>query len=219
MMRPSLIIVIVVLALSGCALTPPKPSLWQLAGQCSETYPMAQIESCTKSSLDTNYGDEWQGVPQVDQFLDFIGATAQRVDAGAMTDADGRLAISTYASREVAREQAIQTDQQAQQQAANIALGSALMEASGPSQQPMTTAQRIGLALQNAQQTEMPSPQPSQPQPNQTIILTQPSTRAPPPQLPTTTFTPLQTQKVQSPIQCLSTAAGGQIMTNCTGGN
>src|SRR6185437_2342097 len=89
----------VVLGLSACALTPPKPTIWQIESECADSQPISRIEICTRSSLDAQYGDDWHSTPAADQFLNFIGATASRVESGQMSDADGRLAISTYATR------------------------------------------------------------------------------------------------------------------------
>lgn len=88
--------------LTGCAGLPPrapKPSIWQIESECASFQPLATVESCTRAGLNENYGDAWQSTPEAVQFLDLIGAISARVDAGTLSEADGRLAISTYAAR------------------------------------------------------------------------------------------------------------------------
>lgn len=109
----SLPLIIAAALLTGCAVTPPKPSIWQIESQCASSQPLATVESCTRDGLSENYGDAWQSSPEAVQFLDFIGATASRVDAGALSEADGRLAVSTYAEQMSA---AIHSEQLAAQQ-------------------------------------------------------------------------------------------------------
>jgi hypothetical protein len=127
-------IALVACALTGCVLpppAPPKPSLWQLESECAASRVLAEIQSCTRRRLDFEYGSDWRAAPQANVFLDFIGATADRVQRGEVTDADGRLAISTYASQQfqvVQTQQAAQAAQEAQQRAATTQLGLALMQ-------------------------------------------------------------------------------------------
>lgn len=201
----------VILVLSGCAIAPPRPSMWQLESQCSAANPVAQIEQCTRNGLDSSYGDAWHSAPQADQFLAYIGVAAEHVNAGAITEAHARYAISSYAARAQQQAGAIE----AQQEAAQARLGIALLEASGPTTMPLTTDQRIAIAMQAAQNgapVQMPQAQP--------MVLPMPLTpRAPLPPIQGPTFTPLPTQPATTPIQCQTAAVGGQLMTNCTGGN
>lgn len=124
--------------LSACALQPPKPSMWQLANECGTTHPLGEVQSCTRYGLDANYGTAWHAAPQAYAFLDFIGATANRVDRGSITEADGRLAVSNYAAQQSAAYQAAQQAEQAQQNA-NLQAGLALLQQSRqpPVVQPM----------------------------------------------------------------------------------
>lgn len=119
--------------LTGCAVMQPKPSIWQIESECADSQPISRVEECTRDGLDMQYGDAWHSTPAADQFLDFIGATASRVESGNMSDADGRLAISTYASQAVAAIQADQQAQQAEQSAKLQGALNALMEAGGSS--------------------------------------------------------------------------------------
>ena len=88
--------------LTGCAalpVAPSRPSIWQIESECASAQPLATVESCTRAGLNENYGYAWQSSPETVQFLDFIGAIAARVDAGALSEPDGELAVSTYAAQ------------------------------------------------------------------------------------------------------------------------
>jgi hypothetical protein len=118
-----------VLLLLGCAVTPPLPSIWRMESECAETKPLAEVENCTRNYLNADYDDTWHS-PQADQFLDFIGATAGRVQSGATTEADGRLAISNFAAEQSSQIQAQRGEEEAARQAALARFASALAAAS-----------------------------------------------------------------------------------------
>ena len=110
----SLPFIISVTLLTGCAMTPPKPSIWQIESECASSHALATVESCTRSGLNENYGDEWQSSPEAVEFLDLIGVIAARVEAGTLSEPNGQLAISTYAAQMSA---AVHSEQLAAQQA------------------------------------------------------------------------------------------------------
>ena len=88
--------------LTGCAAiapSPPKPNIWQIESECAGAQPLGTVESCTRAGLNENYGYAWQSSPEAVQFLNFIGAIVARVDAGALSEPDGELAVSTYAAQ------------------------------------------------------------------------------------------------------------------------
>lgn len=139
-----------VLALGACAVTPPKPSIWQIESECADSQPISRIEDCTRTGLDEHYGDAWHSTPAADRFLDFIGVTASRVKTGQMSAADGRLAISTYATQASAMVHAAQEAQQRERQRQLQRILSAMAQDSPGSQ----GAAAMGRALSGSTTTD-----------------------------------------------------------------
>jgi hypothetical protein len=123
---------LVICGLPGCETVPSQPSIWQLESDCAANHALSDVQACTRQAISATYGDGWHGVPQAVQFVDYIGLTADQVNRGALTEAQGRYNISAFASQQSAGIQA----EKAAQNAANAQLGLALM--SGASAQPMS---------------------------------------------------------------------------------
>ena len=117
-----------VLTVAGCAMTPPRPTLWQIESECASGGPIGQIEICTRRGMQANYGDAWHGSAPVETFLAFIGSIAQHVASGQMNEADGRFAIAQYAgdvqSQAAAAQQAVAAE--------NMAAGMQALQSAGP---------------------------------------------------------------------------------------
>ena len=118
--------------LDGCALQAQKPSMWMLENDCQINSPIDQIASCTRTSLDTQYGTAWQSAPAATGFLNFIDTTASRVQQGTISDQEARAEITSFATRQAALVQ----EQKAQQDAANLQMGLALLATAGGQYQP-----------------------------------------------------------------------------------
>jgi len=118
-MRTYLLFAVLVLFGSVAAAAPESGlSIWQIESNCAAWHPVAKIESCTRNGLNMEYGNAWKATPAANQFLAFIGATAERVKTGQMNEADGRLAISTYAKGDNSQIQAERAAHQQERQAA-----------------------------------------------------------------------------------------------------
>lgn len=125
-------VVLVSSLLDGCALQPQKPSMWMLENDCQINSPIDQIASCTRASLDTQYGSAWRSAPAATGFLNFIDTTVSRVQQGTISDQEARAEITSFATRQTALVQ----EQKAQQDAANLQMGLALLAAAGSQYQP-----------------------------------------------------------------------------------
>jgi hypothetical protein len=115
-------IALVLCALGGCALQPPKPSIWMLENECQIKSPIDEIAGCTRASLDTQYGSAWRSAAPAMEFLSFIDITVLQVRQGVLNDQQARTEITSYATRQASLIQA----EQAQRDAAKHSIRSAL---------------------------------------------------------------------------------------------
>lgn len=118
--------------LAGCVLPTPRPSMWQLESDCAAVHQFIEVPTCTRQALDSQYST-WHAAPQANEFVDFIGATAERVREGVMSEADARLTVSQFASQQSALLQALNQ----QQQAAQLQAGLQLLQQANPPPAPL----------------------------------------------------------------------------------